>query len=70
MAGLQAESKKRGIPFKEALNSAIRAGLQAQEGLRNEKRPFKVKAFGYAIPRPGINFDCTSELLAMDEKLP
>ncbi|MFN7935360.1 MAG: hypothetical protein U0R19_18670 [Bryobacteraceae bacterium] len=64
---LQARAKERGLTFKEAVNETIRSGLQT--GLK-PRTPFQVKPITYARPLPGINYDCTSELLEKDEKLP
>lgn len=64
---LQERAKARGLTFKETVNETIRSGLQTASVTRI---PFKVKPIGYARPLSGVNYDCTSELLEMDEKLP
>lgn len=70
VAGLKEESARRGDPFKVTLNEMIRKGLLVSAELERSGRKFELPIIDYARPRPGINFDCTSELLAMDEKLP
>lgn len=64
---LQERAKTRGLTFKETVNETIRSGLQSASVTRTA---FKVKPIVYARPLPGVNYDCTSELLEMDEKLP
>ncbi len=62
-------SVRQGRSFKETLNEMIRKGLQADEAMRKAMRPFKIKPILYATPKPGINYDCTSELLALDDEV-
>jgi hypothetical protein len=57
-AELQRVARERGISFKEALNSAVRAGLAGQRGgaarYRTPSRPLGL--------RPGINLDKALQL--------
>jgi len=46
-------ARERGISFKEALNSLLRAGLSKTDGSR---KPFKVAARPLGV-RPGIDID-------------
>jgi hypothetical protein len=58
-------SRTRGLPFRQALNDLVRAGLQA-EAARRPKRPFRIepKHMGY---RRGLNYDRIGELLELGE---
>jgi hypothetical protein len=51
-ARLREVARERGISFKEALNSAIRAGLMAARGAREYRTPSRSLGL-----RPGINLD-------------
>jgi hypothetical protein len=51
-ARLREVARERGISFKEALNSAIRAGLMAGRGAREYRTPSRSLGL-----RPGINLD-------------
>jgi hypothetical protein len=61
MERARAFSRKRGIPFRQALNDLVRAGIQAESAPAPVK-PFKVKPFHMGVI-PGINYDCIGELL-------
>lgn len=52
-ATLRRISRERGISFKEALNTFLRAGLGAEA---RSARPYRIKA-RYLGVRPGINLD-------------
>lgn len=58
------ESRRRGVPFKDALNELLRAAL-IEKPVQSTK-PFKVEPthMGY---RPEINYDCTEALLEYAE---
>lgn len=60
-ARLKAVARGRGISFKQALNSAVRAGLEGER--RRSARPFKqyVQPMGL---RPGFNLDKALQLAA------
>ena len=51
-AKLRAVSRERGISFKEALNSAVRAGLQG--GVT--AKPYRIRARAMGL-RPGLDLD-------------
>lgn len=51
-ARLREVARERGVSFKEALNSAIRAGLMAAHGTREYRTP--ARSLGL---RPGLNLD-------------
>ncbi len=53
-------ARARGISFKQALNSAVRAGLG---GERRAVRPFKQSSQAMGL-RPGFNLDKTLQLAA------
>lgn len=59
-AALRQVERERGISFKEALNSAVRAGLAAE---RSPGRAFVVQPFHAAI-RPGVDLRRANRLLA------
>jgi hypothetical protein len=60
-ARLKAVARARGISFKEALNSAVRAGLEGER--RRSLRPFKQYAQPMGL-RPGFNLDKALQLAA------
>lgn len=62
---LKQESRARGVPFRQALNDVIRAGLLAGERPARRKR-FKVKSKPLGL-RPGLSYDKTEELLEYGE---
>ena len=66
-AKLKTVARQRGISFKEALNSAVRAGLS---GGRRATRPFKQHTQAMGL-RPGINLDKALQLAGAleDEEL-
>lgn len=57
---LKAVARERGISFKQALNSAVRAGLG---GAGRAKRPFKQYARPMGL-RPGFNLDKALQVAA------
>lgn len=58
-AALQATARERGLSFKEALNSALRAGLSAPA----KRRPYRVPARALGL-RPGVDLDRALRLAA------
>jgi hypothetical protein len=60
-AKLKAESRKTGRPFRDTVNSCLRAGLSVQKQSA-AARPFRVKAHDMGL-RPGINIDKVSAML-------
>ena len=64
-AKIKAKMQKTGLSFKEVVNEMIRAGLVFSEKAAKQK-PFKVNARPLGI-RPGLNYDCMSELLEQVE---
>jgi hypothetical protein len=57
-AKLKALARQRGISFKQALNSAVRAGLGSE---RRAARPFRQYAQPMGL-RPGLNLDKALQL--------
>ncbi len=53
-----------GKTFKAALNDLVRRARYASENGSSKRKPFKVLAFNMGV-FPHINYDKTSELLAM-----
>lgn len=51
--------------FKQIVNQVMKSGLAANGELI--RVPFKVKASNTAKPKPGLNFDCISELISQAE---
>lgn len=66
-ARLRAVARERGISFKQALNSAVRAGLGRE---RRAARPFRQYTQPMGL-RPGFNLDKALQLAAAleDEEL-
>jgi hypothetical protein len=58
-------SKARGLPFRQALNDLVRAGLLAESSTRVKSR-FRVEPKRMGV-RPGINYDHTAGLLEIGE---
>ena len=58
---LKAESRKTGRPFRDTVNSCLRAGLSVRKQSA-AARPFRVKARDMGL-RPGINIDKVGALL-------
>jgi metal-responsive CopG/Arc/MetJ family transcriptional regulator len=58
-------SRKRGIPFREALNDLLRAGLRA-ESAAQPRRAFKVKPKRMGL-MPGLNYDNIEAVLEIAE---
>jgi hypothetical protein len=57
--------KGEGKTFKEAVNDTLRHGFMFEEQIESKPhKPFKVKARSLGL-YPHLNFDKTSELLAM-----
>ena len=59
-AKLRDEARRRGKPFKQALNEALRRGLLER---RLSSRPFRVQARGLGRLRPGVSLDDIAGLL-------
>ena len=64
-AKLKDEARRSGKPFKQVVNEALRQSLAAR---RSSKRipPFRVRPFKMGL-RPGLSYDCVSELLEQVE---
>lgn len=58
-AKLKEETRRRGISFKEALNSSVRRGLESAE--RTSGKPYKVRTAKMGA-RPGVNLDKALQL--------
>jgi hypothetical protein len=58
-AKLKEETRKRGISFKEALNSSVRRGLETDK--RASAKPYKVRTAKLGA-RPGVNLDKALQL--------
>lgn len=58
LARLRATARERDVPFKVALNDAVRAGLSGPPG---EHRPYRVPALELSV-RDGIDLDKALEL--------
>lgn len=58
-AKLKEETRRRGISFKEALNSSVRRGLESVE--RTDAKPYKVRTSKMGA-RPGVNLDKALQL--------
>lgn len=58
-------SKARGIPFRQALNELVRAGLQA-EAQAKPRKPFKINPVRLSL-RPGLSYDDIEALLEFGE---
>ena len=58
-------SQKRGIPFRQALNDLVRAGLQV-ESAPPPRKPFKIKARHMGVT-PGLSYDNIERLLEIGE---
>lgn len=61
VVGLRRLERERGLSFKEALNSAVRAGLGATAA--TPTRPYEVVAF-HAPLHPGVDLRTVNRLLA------
>jgi hypothetical protein len=58
-AKLKEEMRKRGISFKEALNSSVRRGLERGEA---KPRPYRLPPPHRMGARPGVNLDKALQL--------
>jgi hypothetical protein len=58
-ARLREVARERGVSFKEALNSAVRAGLMAARGTREYHTPSRPLGL-----RPGVNLDKALQMAA------
>jgi hypothetical protein len=58
-------SKARGIPFRQALNDLVRAGLQAESAVRRKRR-FRVEPKHMGV-RAGVNYDNIEGLIEIGE---
>ena len=63
---LHQESRWREIPFREALNGAVREGLLAAEQRRQQPVAFRVEPFSVGL-REGLSYDSISWLLEIAE---
>lgn len=61
VAALRQAERERGVSFKEALNSAVRAGLAATSGV--PRRPYSVRPFRAALGA-GIDLRSANRLVA------
>ena len=61
---LKSESKARGTPFRETVNSVIRSGFLAAKA--KPTTPFKIRTFPLGA-LPGISYDSTEHLLELGE---
>ena len=61
-AKLHAETRRSGLPFKQALNDALRRGLNAKRGASRGER-FRVAARDLGRVSPGLNLDNIGDLL-------
>ena len=59
---VKAESRARGISFKQAVNDIIREGLLSQQS-REVRKPFKITPRPMGKLQPGVSLDCIGELL-------
>ena len=57
-------SQKRGIPFRQALNDLVRAGLASQAAPKRGPLKFEPKNLGL---RPGLSYDNIEALLEIGE---
>jgi hypothetical protein len=57
---LRKEMKRRGVPFKTAVNHFLRLGLR--EAAVPQNRNFEIKPFRLRVPA-SLQFDCIGELL-------
>jgi hypothetical protein len=58
-------SRKRGIPFRQALNDLVRTGLLA-ESAATPRRVLKVKPRDFGL-RPGLSYDNIEALIEIGE---
>lgn len=58
-ARLREVARERGVSFKEALNSAVRAGLMAARGAREYRTPSRPLGL-----RPGVSLDKALQMAA------
>ena len=61
-AKLRAETRRSGLPFKQALNDALRRGLNAKRSASRVER-FRVAARDLGRVSPGLNLDNIGDLL-------
>jgi hypothetical protein len=59
---LKHESRTRGIPFRQAVNDALRTGLLTNTRVA-DRETFQVHPVNMGELRPGLNLDCISALL-------
>ncbi len=62
---LKQEARSRGIPFRQALNEVLRAGLLGSRVARRAP-PFRIKAKHMGV-RPGVNYDNIAALIEFAE---
>ena len=63
-AKIKQEMRRTGQSFKETVNSLVRRGAKAVAEQKDEPFQFITKDMG---ERPGLNFDCISDLLEQVE---
>ncbi len=59
------QKKQPGVPFKRIVNQLMKKGLASEGEIVNVS--FKVRPNYDAVPKPGLNFDCISELISLAE---
>ncbi len=59
---VEREVKRSGDTFKGTINRLLREGLTASREKPDAAEPFEVTPF-YMGQKPGLNYDCTAELL-------
>lgn len=64
-AKLRSEARKKGKPFKQVVNEALRQGLVVRTATR-KSTPFRVKARPMRL-RPGLSLDSISDLIEQVE---
>ena len=62
---LQQESRKRAVPFRQAINDILRSGLLAAQRPAG-RRKFRVEP-RHMGTRPGLNYDNVSALIELGE---
>lgn len=58
---LRAEARRKGRPFKEVVNEALRASLQRRS--RPKSEPFRITPRDLGELRPGVSLDNVADLL-------
>jgi hypothetical protein len=63
---LERERRKRGVPFKEIVNQALRAGLDNLDAPQRRREPFRTEGFALGQSRVG-SLDNIEEVLSRAE---